>query len=119
MKAIFNDATDMQIQQYFVSGGMLHIKTISATREELRGKFSDEFACKEITIEERGQKIDGCSGYTELYRIEEYTGGILGVVMCRIGQTPEERLDGMDTRVKSVEETLDIIVKGESDNDYA
>ena len=29
------------------------------------------------------------------------------------------KIDGMDTRVKSVEETLDIIVKGESDNDYA
>ena len=89
MKAIFNDATAMQILKFEVSGGKLSIKTIYATREELRAKFSDEFACKKIVIEERGQTIATHIDYTTLYRIEEYTGGILGVVMYQDEKTPE------------------------------
>ena len=81
LKAIFNDATAMQILKFEASGGKLSIKTIYATREELRVKFSDEFACRKIVIEERGQTIATHIDYTTLYRIEEYTGGILGVVM--------------------------------------
>jgi len=89
LKAIFNDATAMQILKFEASGGKLSIKTIYATREELRAKFSDEFACKKIIIEERGQTIATHIDYTTLYRIEEYTGGILGVVMYQDEKTPE------------------------------
>lgn len=113
MQAIFNDATELQIQSAALVGNLLQIKTVSATREELRTKFSDEFACRKIQIKERGQTIATYERYTELYRIEEYTGAILGVAMYRVGETPEERLDGMDNRVTNVEEALQIIVTGE------
>lgn len=113
MQAIFNDATELQIQSAALVGNLLQIKTVSATREELRTKFSDEFACRQIQIKERGQTIATYERYTELYRIEEYTGAILGVAMYRVGETPEERLDGMDNRVTNVEEALQIIVTGE------
>ena len=113
MKVIFNDATELQIQAAALVGNLLQIKTVSATREELREKFSDEFACRKIQIKERGQVIAIYERYTELYRIEEYTGAILGVAMYRVGETPEERLDGMDNRVTNVEEALQIIVTGE------
>lgn len=113
MQAIFNDATELQIQSATLVGNLLQIKTVSATREELRTKFSDEFACRKIQIKERGQTIATYERYTELYRIEEYTGAILGVAMYRVGETPEERLDGMDNRVTNVEEALQIIVTGE------
>ena len=113
MQAIFNDATELQIQSAALVGNLLQIKTVSATREELRTKFSDEFACRKIQIKERGQVIATYERYTELYRIEEYTGAILGVAMYRVGETPEERLDGMDNRVTNVEEALQIIVTGE------
>lgn len=113
MKIVFNDATELQIQSAQIIGNLLQIKTISATREELRDKFSDEFACRKIQVKERGQVIATYESYTELYRIEEYTGAILGVAMCKVGETPEERLDGMDIRVTSVEETLNVIITGE------
>lgn len=113
MQVIFNDATELTIQAAAIVGNLLQIKTVSATREELREKFSDEFACRKIQIKERGQVIATYERYTELYRIEEYTGAILGVAMYRVGETPEERLDGMDNRVTSVEEALQIIVTGE------
>ena len=113
MEAIFNDATALQIQAAAVVGNLLQIKTVSATREELRTKFSDEFACRKIQIKERGQVIAAYERYTELYRIEEYTGAILGVAMYRAGETPEERLDGMDNRMANVEQALQIIVTGE------
>lgn len=83
----------MQILKFEVSGGKLSIKTIYATREELRAKFSDEFACKKIVIEERGQTIATHIDYTTLYRIEEYTGGILGVTMYQAKKTPEAQAE--------------------------
>ena len=113
MQVIFNDATELTIQAAAIVGNLLQIKTVSATREELREKFSDEFACRKLQIKERGQVIATYERYTELYRIEEYAGAILGVAMYRVGETPEERLDGMDNRVTNVEEALQIIVTGE------
>ena len=46
MKIIFNDAAELQIQSATLIGNLLQIKTVSATQEELRAKFSDEFACR-------------------------------------------------------------------------
>lgn len=108
MKAVFNDATEMNIQSCGVENGKLHIKTI-VPLEELREKFSDEFACRRIDIIERGQTTATYENYTKLYRLEEYTGKIYGVVLEPVGtgSTTEER-------VIALEEALNIIVGGEA-----
>lgn len=110
MKIIFNDATELQIQSAALVGNLLQIKTVSATREELRTKFSDEFACRKIQIEERGQIIATYERYTELYRIEEYTGGILGVAMYRVGETPEERIAEVEEAVSQTNTDLQMAI---------
>lgn len=110
MKIIFNDATELQIQSAIIVGNLLQIKTVSATKEELRAKFSDEFACRMFQIEERGQIIATYENYTQLYRLEEYTGGILGVAMYKVGETPEERLDEIETDVEQTNADLQMAI---------
>ena len=110
MKIIFNDATELQIQSAALVGNLLQIKTVSDTREELREKFSDEFACREIQIEERGQIIATYENYTQLYRLEEYTGGILGVAMYRVGETPEERIAEVEEAVSQTNTDLQMAI---------
>ena len=88
----FNDATELQIQSAELIGTLLQIKTISSTEEELRKKFEDKLACKKMEVIEREQVKMVYGNHTELLRIEKYTGEILGVAMCREGESPEDRL---------------------------
>ena len=54
MKITFNDASEMTIQSASIrADGSLLIKTISATEEELRSMFQDEFKIKKMTVTER------------------------------------------------------------------
>lgn len=89
LKIVFNDLSELQIQSAAVVDGYLQIKTISATSADLKTKFLDPFAVKTMKIVERGQTIAEYAGYTVLYRLEEYAGGILGVAMYKQQETPE------------------------------
>jgi hypothetical protein len=89
MKIIFNDATELQVQQVQQHGDYLRILTVSATPEQLRGIFEDPVKTKSMTVEERGQRGEPLEGYTTFYRTEEYTGQIYGVVMYKPDRTPE------------------------------
>lgn len=102
----FNDATELQAQSAELVGNLLQIKTISVTQDELRTKFQDEFACKKITIIEREQIITEHENYTKLLRIEEYTGGIYGVAMEKVGETTAERLAEVETENAALKEAL-------------
>lgn len=90
MKITFNDATELIIQSVEVQlDGSLLIKTISATEEELRAAFSDEFRAKKMIITERESTVAEYEGYTNLNALVKYTGGILGVVLYKKEETPE------------------------------
>lgn len=102
----FNDATELQAQSVELVGNLLQIKTISATPETLRQKFSDEFACKKIKVVEREQLIAEYENYTKLLRIEEYTGGIYGVALEKAGETTAERLAEVETENAALKEAL-------------
>lgn len=101
----FNDATELQIQSAELVGTLLQIKTISSTEEELRNKFEDKFACEKIEVIEREQVKATYENYTELIRIEKYTGEILGVAMHREGESPEERLLNVEQEQKELKES--------------
>lgn len=100
----FNDATELQIQSAELIGTLLQIKTISSTEEELRKKFEDKLACKKMEVIEREHVKTFYENHTELLRIEKYTGEILGVAMCREGESPEERLASVEQDQKELKE---------------
>ena len=88
MKAIFNDATELSVQQATMKGDYLKILSLEPP-ETLRQYFEDPLKTKKITIQERGQTIATYDDYTTLYRIEWSPGGIYTVVMHKPEKTPE------------------------------
>ena len=70
MKIIFNDATEITVQQVEPQG-------------------TDTSRTSRMIVQERGQTIATYEGYTAFYRTEIYTGKIYGVVMYKPEKTPE------------------------------
>lgn len=105
MKLVFNDATELVIQSADIQpdGGLL-IKTISATEEELRTMFQDEFKIKKLTVTERESTVATYENYTNLNALVKYIGGILGVVIYREKESPMDRIDALEEHVDNLTE---------------
>lgn len=93
MKIIFNDATEITVQNVESHGDYLRILTVGNTPEQLKVLFMDKSRTARMIVEERGQRGEPLVGYTSLYRTEEYTGKIYGVVMYRPEKTPEAQAE--------------------------
>lgn len=105
MKLIFNDATELTIQSASTwPDGSLLIKTISATEDELRNTFQDEFRTKKIIIMERESAVVEYENYTNLNALVKYTGGILGVVLYKEKESPMDRIDALEEHVDNLTE---------------
>ena len=89
MKIIFNDATEINVQQVESHGDYLRILTVGNTPEQLKVLFTDASRTAHMIVQERGQTIATYEGYTAFYRTEIYTGKIYGVVMYKPEKTPE------------------------------
>lgn len=90
MKVVFNDLSEMTIQDFRFVEGSLNIKTLTEP-EELRKTFSEATKTRKMKIvydDESELEIDG---YTEMYSLEEYTGKIYGVNMYKPAETPEAK----------------------------
>lgn len=99
MKIIFNDATEINVQQVQPDGDNLRILTVGNTPEQLRVLFSDPGRTKKMIVQERGQTIATYEGYTSFYRTEIYTGKIYGVVMYKREKTPEAQSEMVQAAV--------------------
>ena len=105
MKIIFNDATELVVQSASIrADGSLLIKTISATEEELRTMFQDEFKTKKMTVTERESTVATYENYTNLNALVKYIGGILGVVIYREKESPMDRIDALEEHVDNLTE---------------
>ena len=83
MKIIFNDATEIAVQQVESHGGYLRVLTVGNTPEQLKVLFTDASRTVYMTVQERGQTIATYEGYTAFYRTEIYAGKIYGVMMYK------------------------------------
>ena len=110
MKITFNDASELTIQSATIrADGSLLIKTISATEDELRNTFQDEFRTKKITVTERESAVAEYENYTNLNALVKYTGGILGVVLYKEKESPTERMDKLaEANKKLADENAEI-----------
>ena len=89
MKLLYNDATEINVQQVKSYGDYLQILVDGTTPEQLKVLFTDSSRTARMTVQERGQTIATYEGYTAFYRTEIYTGKIYGVVMYKPEKTPE------------------------------
>ena len=89
MKIIFNDATEITVQQVELQGDYLRVLTVGNTPEQLKVLFTDSSRTSRMIVQERGQTIATYEGYTAFYRTEIYTGQIYGVMMYKQETLPE------------------------------
>ena len=105
LKITFNDATELTIQSATIRvDGSLLIKSISATEEELRTMFQDNFKTKKMTVTERESTLGEYENYTDLNAVVKYTDGILGVVMYKEKESPMDRIDALEEHVDNLTE---------------
>ncbi len=110
MKIIFNDATELVVQSASIrADGSLLIKTISATEEELRTMFQDEFKTKKMTVTERESTVATYENYTNLNALVKYIGGILGVVIYKSDETPEDKLEALKKENDELKANMDML----------
>lgn len=110
MKLIFNDATELTIQSAEIRpDGSLMIKTISDTEENLKTIFQDGFKTKKMIIKERESTIGTYENYTELEGIMKYTAGILGVVLYKSDETPEDKLEDLEKENAELKANMDML----------
>lgn len=110
MKIIFNDATELVVQSASIrADGSLLIKTISATEEELRSMFQDEFKTKKMTVTERESTVATYENYTNLNALVKYIGGILGVVLYKSDETPEDKLEALKKENAELKANMDML----------
>lgn len=83
MKIIFNDATEINVQQVESHGDYLRILTVGNTPEQIKVLFTDASRTARMIVQERGQTVATYEGYTAFYRTEIYTGQIYGVMMYK------------------------------------
>lgn len=89
MKIIFNDATEITVQQVEPYGDYLRILIIGTAPEQIKELLTDSSRTARMIVQERGQTIATYEGYTAFYRTEIYTGKIYGIVMYKPEKTPE------------------------------
>ena len=110
MKIIFNDATELVVQSASIrADGSLLIKTISATEEELRSMFQDEFKTKKMTVTERESTVATYENYTNMDAIVKYTAGITGVILYKVGETQAEKTEVLASENAGLKKTVDML----------
>ena len=83
MKIIFNDATEINVQQVEPHGEYLRVLALGNTPEQLKVLFTDASRTAHMIVQERGQTIATYEGYTAFYRTEtdnRYIRGVHGVL---------------------------------------
>lgn len=98
-KIIFNDGRTTEIQEAKEGDGILRVRMILKTQEELKVLFGDPFATLKMTIRMEGRETE-YENYNNLAYIKEEAGGIWEVELFR------EEAD-LKTKVKNLE-TLSI-----------
>ena len=110
MKITFNDATELTIQSASIrADGSLLIKTISATEEELRSMFQDEFKTQKMVVTERESTLGEYENYTYMDAIVKYTAGITGVILYKVGETLAEKMEALESENDGLKKTVDML----------
>ena len=93
---MLNDGRSMEVQSVAVSGGVMHIRMILTTSEQLKAYFMDEFATSVMTLYENGKEQAQYENYTILEYIKEESGGIWEVEMRQTEADTDARLKELE-----------------------
>lgn len=104
---IFADGRKANIQSVTEAEGVMHIRMILITAEEIKALFGDEFATSRMVLTENYQEKEVYKNYTDLKYIKEETGGIWEAEIRQTQADSDTRLDKLEEKSKEQEETLE------------
>lgn len=95
---VFNDSRQIEVQSITENAGVLHVRMILTTAEQIKALFGDRFATTKMTIFENSHIAGTYENYTEFKYVKEEIGGIYEVEMC-------QKEADVVTRLSRLEET--------------
>lgn len=104
---IFADGRKVTIQSVTEAEGVMHVRMILITADEIKALFEDEFATSRMVLMENYQEKEAYENYTDLKYIKEETGGIWEVEMRKTQADSDTRLNRLEEKSKEQEETLE------------
>lgn len=111
MKIIFNDATELSVQQAEIGNdGVLRIKVLQKTEEEIREIFNDEFRTKRMQVISP-EKEEVLEEYTDFQGVTKYNDGVLEPFFCRKGKSEKELLEKALKENKELKEKVSVLNK--------
>lgn len=95
-----NDGRSVEVQSAVAGTGVLHIRLILQTSEQLKIIFGDSFATKKMTLSENGKEIETYENFDKLSYIKEETGGVWEVEVVQSAVDMETKVAEIETMVK-------------------
>ena len=104
---MLNDGRSMEVQSVSAAGGVLHVRMILTTSEQLKAYFMDTFATSVMTLYENGKEQGKYENYTSLKYIKEETGGIWEVELRQTEADTDTQLAELKEEVQAAQQATD------------
>lgn len=104
---IFADGRKVNVQSVTEADGVMHIRIILISAEEIKAVFSDEFATTQMALMENYREKATYENYTELKYIKEETGGIWEVEMRQMQADSDTRLKKLEKKTEEQEKNIE------------
>lgn len=104
---VLNDGRSMEVQSVSAAGGVLHVRVILTTSEQLKAYFMDTFATAAMTLYENGKEQAKYENYTILKYIKEETGGIWEVELRQTEADTDTQLAELKEEVQAAQQATD------------
>lgn len=104
---MMNDGRSTEVQSVSVSNGIMHVRMILTTSEQIRALFGDKFATSVMTLYENGKPVDDpYENYTIMKYIKEEAGGIWEVEMRQTRADTDTRLTALEEKATQQESDI-------------
>lgn len=103
---IFADGRKVNVQSVTEADGVMHIRMILISAEEIKAVFGDEFATTQMALMENYQEKATYENYTELKCIKENIGGIWEVEMRQMQADSDTRLKKLEKKAEEQEKNI-------------
>lgn len=104
---IFADGHKTEIQSVSAADGVMHVRMILTTAEQIKALFGDSFATSLMTLRENNIEKERYENYTNLKWIKEETGGIWEVELQQTEADTDTRLTNLEQTAAAQAEQLD------------
>lgn len=103
---IFADGRRVNVQSVTEANGVMYIRMILISAEEIKAVFGDEFATTQMALMENYREKATYENYTELKCIKENIGGIWEVEMRQMQADSDTRLKKLEKKAEEQEKNI-------------